>query len=95
MAKTTIKTASKSVNRSRHDRGTDWTKMPNARLHSILNDPFTRGSDGLDYAPYREELEIELWRRQARDADELLKQYERDQRDYQKHIATTHKRKAS
>lgn len=35
------------------------------KLIEVLNDPYTRGVDGADYDVIREELEQELWRRQA------------------------------
>lgn len=75
----------------RTDRGTNWQKMTTKDITSILNDSYTRGSDGQDYAPYREELEQELWRRQAREIETTLANMEREAKAYHKHQVQTQK----
>lgn len=77
---------------SRTDRGTNWSKMRNDVLNAILNDPYTRGLNGEDYEPYREELQAEQWARAERAEAERMAQHERDQKLYMKHLATSHKR---
>jgi hypothetical protein len=62
-------------------------------LKAILNDPYTRGVDGEDYGPIREELEQELWRRQDAELVKMLADYERNEKARMKEIATAHKRK--
>ncbi len=38
-------------------------KIPTKTIKAILDDPYTRGKDGKDYGPVREELEEILWQR--------------------------------
>jgi hypothetical protein len=66
--------------------------MPTHQLRAILNDPFTRGIDGADYAPIRHELEAELWRRMDKELSTLLANYERSERQRIKEQSTAHKR---
>lgn len=77
----------------RTDRGNNWSKIPTTTLKALLDDPYTRGTDGIDYHPVRHELEQELWKRHNAEHEKLLKEMEKDQRDYFKYLATSHKRK--
>lgn len=67
--------------------------MPTWKLKEILNDPYTRGIDGADYEPVREYLEQALWARYAKEDQLFHDQCRREEKQYQKHIATAHKRK--
>lgn len=72
----------------RSDRSTNWSKMRTDHLTSILDDPYTRGNDGQDYAPYKEELEAELWRRVSDHAEKSIEQHNKEQKRHQKYLAT-------
>lgn len=74
-------------------RYTNATAMPTWKLREILNDPYTRGIDGEDYGPIREELEQELWARADRENEKLLADYQRAEKARMKELATAHKRK--
>ena len=67
--------------------------MPTFRLREILNHPYCQGIDGKDYMPIKEELEAELWKREQKEHDELIKQRVREEKEYFKLMATAHKRK--
>lgn len=67
--------------------------MPTFRLRQILNDPYIRGIDGKDYQPIKEELEIELYKREEKEHLELMKQREREEKEYFKLMASAHKKK--
>lgn len=67
--------------------------MPTFRLREILNHPYCQGIDGKDYMPIKEELEAELWKREQKELDEMLKQRAREEKAYFKEMATAHKRK--
>lgn len=59
-----------------YGRGSNWTKMTTTKLNEILNHPHCIGSDGKDYFPYKEELQSELWRRQAYEGEIEIKRIE-------------------
>lgn len=63
----------------RYNRGTNWTKITDYNLSEIINHPFHLGSDGVDYAPYLEELLSEYWRRQEARSLAALKRFEIEQ----------------
>ena len=52
--------------------------IPTKKLTEILDDPYTRGSNGRDYEPVRHELEQVLWERENRITETTI---ERDLRE--------------
>lgn len=72
----------------RHKRGTDWTKLTDTKLSEILSHPYTQGSDGVDYAPFLEELLSEQYKRYAARSLEALKRFEIEQKEHFKHLTT-------
>lgn len=74
------------TNAKRHNRGTNWKKITDYKLSEILNSHHTIGVDGVDYAPYLEELLSEHYRRLEARSLEALKQFEQDQKIYTKHL---------
>jgi len=73
-------------NAKRYNRGTNWTKLTDAKLSEILAHPHTQGIDGVDYGPYRDELLSEQYRRFQVRSLEALKQFDRDHKEYFKHL---------
>ena len=70
----------------RHKRGTDWSKVTDAKLSEILSHPHTQGTDGVDYAPFLEELLSEQYRRYNARSLEALNQFNLDQKKLLKHL---------
>ena len=70
----------------RHKRGTDWSKVNTSRLEDIVNHPHHQGIDGVDYAPYIEELNNELWKRYASQALASQKRMEIEAKQYERHL---------
>ena len=68
---------------------------PTWKLQEIVNSNHCTGIDGTDYFPVKHELEQELWRRQELELAKLMAQYEKDQKEYNKYVATSHKRKVA
>jgi hypothetical protein len=46
--------------------------IPTWKIIEILNEPYTRGVNGKDYEPVREELEAILWKRQTRNFEKNI-----------------------
>lgn len=65
----------------------NYDSLSNKHIIAILNSPHCTGQDGQDYMPYKEELEQVLWSRSEKATIEAHKQYEREQREYAKHLA--------
>jgi hypothetical protein len=59
-----------------YGRGSNWEKMTTGKLTEILSHPHCQGSDGKDYMPYKEELQSELWRRQAVQDEKNIKRWD-------------------
>ena len=66
----------KSASKKLYGRGNDWSKMNTCKLTEILNHPYCQGSDGKDYAPYKEELQSEYWRRMSVQDEKNIKQWD-------------------
>jgi hypothetical protein len=52
--------------------------IPTWKIEEILADPYTRGIDGADYGPVREELENILNERSEKNNDKLIEQFEKE-----------------
>lgn len=76
------------TNAKRHKRGTNWTKITDYKLSEILAHPHTQGSDGIDYAPYLEELQDEHYKRLNARSVEALRQFELEQKAHLKYLTT-------
>ena len=50
--------------------------IPTKKLQEILNEPYCRGQDGVDYGPYLEELQQILWQRLTKLDEQELKELE-------------------
>ena len=46
--------------------------IPTWKIIDILDEPYTRGVNGKDYEPVREELEAILWKRQTRNFEKNI-----------------------
>jgi hypothetical protein len=75
-------------NAKRYNRGTDWSKITDHKLSEILANPHTQGTDGVDYAPYLEELLSEQYRRYEARSLEALKRWEILLKQEQKHLTS-------
>lgn len=78
--------------KQRYNRGTDWSKITNAKLNEILAHPHTQGIDGVDYAPFREELLSEQYRRQNAQGELEIKRLLKEQAEYDKYLREQSKR---
>lgn len=67
--------------------------VPTWKMSEILNHPYAQGIDGADYGPVKEELQSELWKRRNLEAEHLEAQHRKEQKEYLKHLATSHKRR--
>lgn len=70
--------------------------MPPHLIAIILNSPNCTGdarNKVNDYGPVKEELEQALWKHQAQQDEKALKEFEREQKEYFKYLATSHKRR--
>lgn len=54
------------MTRRRRCRDVNLKHIPSDRIKAILDDPYTRGVDGVDYEEVRGELERILWEREDR-----------------------------
>lgn len=75
-----MKSAYKTPNSKRHKRDTNWSKLTDSKLSEILDSHHTTGTDGMDYAPYLDELLSEQYRRWSAQSLNELKQFEQDQK---------------
>ena len=69
------------------------TSIPTWKLKEILDSHHTVGIDGADYAPVKEELEQELWRRNDSDSLKELKDFDLKQKELFKYSSKSHKNK--
>ena len=56
----------------------DFSKIPTKTLKAILDENYTRGVNGAEYADHRVELEKVLWEREQRQDEKLTNQHLRE-----------------
>jgi len=57
--------------------------IPTKRLNTILADPYTRGIDGKDYGPLKEELQDIVWGRAEKQLMNFHALAEKELKDYE------------
>jgi len=60
--------------------------IPTKKLTEILDENYIRGIDGKDYEQYKDEMQDEVWRRDAKTDLILQKQNEKDREEYQDYL---------